>query len=88
MRKRKDALIARVKQLGTEFDSDFNSAKYERTKDPKYDFKDLIHDNNVIKYPWYFEILAIPIKNWKGTSTIISGVNYSTSVNHQLYFKD
>lgn len=87
VRKRKDALIARVKQLGTEFELDFNSAKYERAKDPKYDFKDLIHDNNVIKYPWYFEILAIPIKNWKGTSTIISGVNYSTSVNHQLYFK-
>ena len=87
VRKRKDALIARVKQLRTEFELDFNSAKYERTKDPKYDFKDLIHDNNVIKYPWYFEILVIPIKNWKGTSTIISGVNYSTSVNNQLYFK-
>ena len=50
--KRKDALIARVKQLGTEFELDFNSARYERTKDPKYDFKDLVYDNNVIKYPW------------------------------------
>lgn len=85
--KRKDALIARVKQLGTEFELDFNSARYERTKDPKYDFKDLVYDNNVIKYPWYFEIIAIPIKNWTGRSTIICGVNYSTSINNQLYFK-
>ena len=34
-----------------------------------------------------FEIIAIPIKNWTGRSTIISGVNYSTSINNQLYFK-
>ena len=85
--KRKDALIARVKQLRTEFELDFNNAKYERTKDPKYDFKDLVYDNNVIRYPWYFELLAIPIKNWTGRSTIISGVNYSTSINNQLYFR-
>ena len=85
--KRKDALIARVKQMRTEFDLDFNSARYERTKDPKYDFKDLVYDNKVIKYPWYFEILAIPIKNWTGRSTIICGVNYSTSINNQLYFR-
>jgi hypothetical protein len=85
--KRKDALIARVKQLRTEFELDFSNIRYERTKDPKYDFKDLTYDNKVIKYPWYFEILAIPIKNWTGRSTIISDVNYSTSINNQLYFK-
>ena len=85
--KRKDALIARVKQLRTEFELDFSNIRYERTKDPKYDFKDPTYDNKVIKYPWYFEILAIPIKNWTGRSTIISGVNYSTSINNQLYFK-
>jgi len=85
--KRKDALIARTKQLGTEFELDFNNARYERTKDPKHDSRDLVYDNNIIRYPWCFEILAIPIKNQTGRSTIISGVNYSTSINNQLYFK-
>lgn len=46
-----------------------------------------MYDNKNIRYPWCFEILAIPIKNRTGRSTIISGVNYSTSINNQLYFK-
>ena len=50
-------------------------------------FKDLVYNNSVIKYPWYFELLAIPIKNATGRPRIISGVNYSMSINNLSYFK-
>ena len=86
--KRKEALINRVKQTwGTTFNLEYDKAKYERTKDTKHDSKDLVYNNSVIKYPWYFEILAIPIKNATGRTRIISGVNYSTSINNLSYFK-
>jgi hypothetical protein len=85
--RRKDALITRVRQLRIGLELDYNNARYERTKDPKHDSKDLIYENQGIKFPWYFEILAIPIKNRTGRSTTISGVNYSTSINNLSYFK-
>jgi hypothetical protein len=86
--KRKEALINRVKQTwGTTYNLEYDNAKYERTKDPSHNYKDLVYENSVIKYPWYFEILAIPIKNTTGRPRIISGVNYSTSINNQSYFK-
>jgi hypothetical protein len=86
--KRKEALLNRIKQMwGDTLDLEYDKAKYERTKDLKHDFKDLVYNNGIIKYPWYFEILAIPIKNRTGGSRIISGVNYSTSINNLSYFK-
>ena len=86
--KRKEALINRVKQTwGRTFNLEYDKAKYERTRDPYHDYKDLIYNNSVIKYPWYFEILAFPIKNATGRHRIISSVNYSTSINNLTYFK-
>jgi hypothetical protein len=86
--KRKEALIRRVKKtLGTTYNLEYDKAKYERTKDPYRDYKDLVYENSIIKFPWYFEILAIPIKNATGRPRIISGVNYSTSINNLSYFR-
>ena len=41
---------------------------------------------NDTRFPYRFEVLAIPIKNYGEKSIIISGVNYSTSINNKSYF--
>jgi hypothetical protein len=78
--KRKDALITRIKQIEYSLELDYDNAKYGKTE------PGTVYDNKVIKFPYTFEVLAIPIKNRTGRSIIISGVNYSTSINNLSYF--
>ena len=41
---------------------------------------------NDTRYPYRFEVLAIPIKGEGQKTRIISSVNYSTSINNKSYF--
>lgn len=88
IRSRKDALINRYLQIKPRgLDIDVERAVYVRTKDPKTK-GDKVHkdDKNNIRFPYRFEVLAIPIKGEGTKSIIISGVNYSTSINNKSYF--
>jgi hypothetical protein len=82
-KKRKEALIDRYRLIAPpQLQLDYDNAKYQRT-DPKH----TIYDNGTIRYPYTLEVLAIPIKNPnQNKSIIISGVNYSTSINNRSYF--
>jgi hypothetical protein len=82
-KKRKEALIDRYRLIAPpQLQLDYDNAKYQRT-DPKH----TIYDNGTIRYPYTFEVLAIPIKNPnQNKSIVISGVNYSTSINNRSYF--
>lgn len=81
--KRKEALVNRYRQMApSSLQLDYDKAIYQRT-DPK----DTINNNKTIKFPYTFEVLAIPIKNQtQEDPIIISGVNYSTSINNRSYF--
>jgi hypothetical protein len=82
--KRKEALVNRYRLMtATSLQLDYDKAIYDRT-DPK----DTIYSNKTIRFPYSFEILAIPIKKQtQEEPIIISGVNYSTSINNRSYFK-
>jgi hypothetical protein len=94
---RKNALIYRYLRIKPpNLNVDTERAVYVRTKDSKTK-GDLIHKDDMdgIRFPYRFEVLAIPImKNNKKEddddgirkSIIISGVNYSTSINNYSYF--
>ncbi|MGB6595459.1 MAG: hypothetical protein WBE68_28490, partial [Candidatus Nitrosopolaris sp.] len=78
--KRKQALINRYQQIKpTSLKIDTEKAVYHKAED--------IYDDGRIRFPFIFEVLAIPIieggEEWK----IIGGVNYSTSVNNNRYFQ-
>src|SRR5215831_1248065 len=57
------------------------------TENAVYKEAEGIYEDDHIRFPFIFEVLAIPIidgsKEWK----IIGGVNYSTSVNNIRYFQ-
>ena len=46
-----------------------------------------IYDDGRIRFPFIFEVLAIPIIEGSEEWKIIGGVNYSTSVNNNRYFQ-
>jgi hypothetical protein len=76
--KRKEALVNRYRGMSP-FDLDYDKAKYERT--------DEVYTNETIRHPFIFEALVIPIKKQTQTRpVVISGVNYSTSINNLSYF--
>jgi 5S rRNA maturation endonuclease (ribonuclease M5) len=88
---RKDALIRRYNQIKpVELDIDLERAIYTRTKpDGKFVHIELDNKKNTIKrFPYIFEVLAIPIKPQCGINDniIISGVNYSTAITNKQYF--
>ena len=78
--KRKRALINRYQQIKPA------SLKID-TENAVYKEAEGIYEDDHIRFPFIFEVLAIPIidgsKEWK----IIGGVNYSTSVNNIRYFQ-
>ena len=82
--KRKAALVNRYRLMApSSLQLDYDRAVYQRT-DPK----DTIYSNKTIRFPYSFEVLAIPIKKQaQEESIIISGVNYSTSINNHSYFR-
>ncbi len=78
--KRKQALIDRYQQIKpASLKIDIEKAVYKKAEG--------IYEGDYIRFPFIFEVLAIPIidgsKEWK----IIGGVNYSTSVNNIRYFQ-
>jgi 5S rRNA maturation endonuclease (ribonuclease M5) len=80
--KRKQALIDRYRYMSP-VDLDIDKAVYERTSP-----EGTVYSNGTITLPFTFEVLAIPITNkTHEKSIVISGVNYSTSVNNLSYFK-
>jgi hypothetical protein len=89
--KRKNALLDRYRQMKpSNLEIDIERAVYVRTPSNK----DAVHTewkgNDVIKrFPYIFEVLAIPIKPQCGfdENIIISGVNYSTSITNEQYFE-
>lgn len=88
VKSRKDALISRYLQIKSAgLDIDIERAVYVRTKDPKTK-GDKVHKDstNDTRYPYRFEVLAIPIKGEGQKTRIISSVNYSTSINNKSYF--
>ena len=46
-----------------------------------------MYDDNPIRFPFIFEVLAIPIIEGSEEWKIIGGINYSTSVNNIRYFQ-
>ena len=88
VKSRKDALLSRYLQIKPKgLDIDVERAVYVRTKDPKTK-GDIIHKDskNDTRFPYRFEVLAIPIKGEEAKYKMISSVNYSTSINNQSYF--
>lgn len=81
--KRKEALVNRYRSMAPpSFQLDYDRAIYQRTRP-----EDTIYSNKTIRFPFTFEVLAIPIrKQTQEESIIISGVNYSTSINDRSYF--
>jgi 5S rRNA maturation endonuclease (ribonuclease M5) len=88
---RKDALLERYKMIKPpSLQVDVERAQYARTKSNGH----IVHvekdknGNTIRRYPYIFEVLAIPIKPQCGVNQniIISGVNYSTSITNEQYF--
>lgn len=81
--KRKEALIERYKVMAlSSLELDYDKAVYDRTRS-----QDTIYSDKTIRFPFTFEVLAIPIrKQRQEESIVISGVNYSTSINNKSYF--
>ena len=88
VKSRKNALLSRYLQIKpSNLDIDVERAVYVRTKDPKTK-GDIIHKDskNDTRFPYRFEVLAIPIKGEEANTKVISSVNYSTSINNLSYF--
>jgi hypothetical protein len=81
--KRKEALIERYKIMASRsLELDYGKAIYEKTRP-----QDTIYNDKTIRFPFTFEVLAIPIaRQTQEESIVISGVNYSTSINNKSYF--
>ncbi|MGC1930599.1 MAG: hypothetical protein WA667_16645 [Candidatus Nitrosopolaris sp.] len=78
--KRKQALINRYQQIKpTSLKIDTENAIYQKAEDT--------YDDGRIRFPFSFEVLAIPIIEGSEEWKIIGGVNYSTSVNNNRYFQ-
>ena len=82
--KRKEALVNRYRSMApVSLQLDYDRAIYQRTRP-----EDTIYSNKTIRFPFTFEVLAIPIKKQtQEESLIVSGVNYSTSINNRSYFR-
>ena len=82
--KRKEALVNRYRSMApVSLQLDYDRAIYQRTRP-----EDTIYSNKTIRFPFTFEVLAIPIKKQtQEESIIVSGVNYSTSINNRSYFR-
>jgi hypothetical protein len=78
--KREKALIDRYQRIKPDsLKIDIEKAVYKKAED--------IHDDNPIRFPFIFEVLAIPIIEGSEEWKIIGGINYSTSVNNFRYFQ-
>jgi hypothetical protein len=78
--KRKQALINRYQQIKpTSLKIGTEKAVYKKAED--------IYDDGRVRFPFIFEVLAIPIIEGSEEWKIIGGVNYSTSVNNNRYFQ-
>ena len=78
--KREKALIDRYQQIKrTSLKIDTERAIYKKAEG--------IYEGNRIRFPFIFEILAIPIIEGSEEWKIIGGINYSTSVNNIRYFQ-
>lgn len=82
---RKAALMQRYKAMTPYIELDFAKAVYARTRPEETNYSD---DDKTIRFPFDFEVIAIPFKGQtqEGKSIIKSGVNYSTSINDKSYF--
>ena len=78
--KREKALINRYQQTKPA------SLKID-TERTVYKKAEVIYEGNHIRFPFIFEVLAIPIIEGSEKWKIISGINYSTSVNNIRYFQ-
>ena len=78
--KREKALIDRFQQIKPAFlKIDIERAVYKKAEG--------IYNDNPIRFPFIFEVLAIPIIEGSEEWKIIGGINYSTSVNNIRYFQ-
>lgn len=83
---RKKALIRRYNEIippGQKLDLD--KAVY-KISSPNSLKDNIYEDEKGNRFVYYFEVLMIPIKNRNAENIVISGINFSTTINNRKYF--